>query len=356
MFPAPVCGKSLRRTNARRGALNAPQLLPPIPTFPAPVHRKSRAAFLAAPRWAPVESFPPERFRPLLRLGNGNPLTVISSVAGDMFPAPVCGKSLLRTNARRGASVNAPQLLPPVPTFPAPVHGKSRAARGRAPLPPRPRRGSTSRPAGHLWASPFLRARKPKSSGIRRAGRWTQSPSGPERGGIVPERAHTPPGYTDNRPKQIPATSLKCTDELGHVACAPICPQIGKANPKVPMPRPIRLAAPLRQQPRRAALGTVALLRKYNGGLDVAPPPHGSCFLLFLVWWHFWCFRLSLLRVRRPWPGPCTRAGAGAGPQAAARTTPPPHFKGKTKKIANRAPNNTARPKRGETRDQPRSK
>jgi hypothetical protein len=81
-----------RRTNARRGALNAPQLLPPIPTFPAPVHGKSRAAFLAAPRWAPVESFPPDRFRPLLRSGNGNPLTVISSVAGDMFPAPVCGK------------------------------------------------------------------------------------------------------------------------------------------------------------------------------------------------------------------------------------------------------------------------
>ena len=94
------------------------------------------------------------------------------------------------------------------------------------------------------------------------------------------------------------------------------------------MPRPIRLAAPLRQQP----IGTVALLRKYNGGLDVAPPPHGSCFLLFLVWWHYWCFRLSLLRIRRPWPGPCTRAGAGAGPQAAARTTPPPHFKGKTMK------------------------
>ena len=92
MFPAPVCGKSLLRTNARRGALNAPQLLPPIPTFPAPVHRKSRAAFLAAPRLAPVDSFPPERFRPLLRLGKGNPLTVISSLARDMFPAPVCGK------------------------------------------------------------------------------------------------------------------------------------------------------------------------------------------------------------------------------------------------------------------------
>ncbi|MBK8870240.1 MAG: hypothetical protein IPN19_04100 [Elusimicrobia bacterium] len=115
------------RTNARRGALNAPQLLPPIPTFPAPVHGKSRAAFLAAPRWAPVDSFPPDHFRPLLRSGNGNPLTVISSVAGDMFPAPVCGKSSLRTYARRGA-LNAPQLLPPIPTFPAPVYGKSRAA------------------------------------------------------------------------------------------------------------------------------------------------------------------------------------------------------------------------------------
>ncbi|MBK8574186.1 MAG: hypothetical protein IPN90_00385 [Elusimicrobia bacterium] len=81
-----------RWTNARRGALNAPQLLPPVLTFPAPVHRKSRAAFLAAPRWAPVESFLPDQFRPLLRSGNGNPLTVISSLAGDMFPAPVCGK------------------------------------------------------------------------------------------------------------------------------------------------------------------------------------------------------------------------------------------------------------------------
>ena len=39
-----------RRTNARRGASNAPQLPPPIPTFSAPVHGKSRAAFLAAPR------------------------------------------------------------------------------------------------------------------------------------------------------------------------------------------------------------------------------------------------------------------------------------------------------------------
>jgi hypothetical protein len=51
-----------RRTNARRGASNAPQLLPPVPTFSAPVHGKSRAAFLAAPRWAPVESFPADRF------------------------------------------------------------------------------------------------------------------------------------------------------------------------------------------------------------------------------------------------------------------------------------------------------
>ncbi|MBK8576363.1 MAG: hypothetical protein IPN90_12035 [Elusimicrobia bacterium] len=108
-------------------SLNAPQLLPPIPTFPTPVQRRSRAAFLAAPRWAPAESFPPDQFRPLLRSGNGKLLTVISSGAGDMFPAPVFGQSSLRTNARRGAS-NAPQLLPPIPTFSAPVHGKSRAA------------------------------------------------------------------------------------------------------------------------------------------------------------------------------------------------------------------------------------
>ena len=101
------------------------------------------------------------------------------------------------------------------------------------------------------------------------------------------------------------------------------------------MPRPIMPSAPPRHQPRRAAFGrdrSRRSLRKYNGGLNVAPPPHGSCFLLFSVWCCFWCFRLSLLRVRRPWPGPCTRAGAGAGPQAAARTTPPPHFKGKTMK------------------------
>ena len=103
MFPAPIFGKSLRWTNARRGALNAPQLLPLNPTLSAPIHGKSRAAFLAAPRWAPVDSFPAERFRPLLRSGNGNPLTVISSVAGDMFTAPVCGQSARWTNARRGA-------------------------------------------------------------------------------------------------------------------------------------------------------------------------------------------------------------------------------------------------------------
>ena len=99
------------------------------------------------------------------------------------------------------------------------------------------------------------------------------------------------------------------------------------------MPRPIMPSAPPRHQPRRAAFGrdrSRRSLRKYNGGLNVAPPPHGSCFLLFSVWCCFWCFRLSLLRVRRPWPGPCTRAGAGAGPHPAARTTPPPHFKGKT--------------------------
>ncbi|MBL0058520.1 MAG: hypothetical protein IPP35_05330 [Elusimicrobia bacterium] len=42
-------------TNVRRGAYYAPQLLPPIPTFPAPVHGKSRAAFLAAPRCAPAD-------------------------------------------------------------------------------------------------------------------------------------------------------------------------------------------------------------------------------------------------------------------------------------------------------------
>ncbi|MBL0058521.1 MAG: hypothetical protein IPP35_05335 [Elusimicrobia bacterium] len=69
MFPAPVCGKSARWTNGRRGAYYAPQLLPSIPTFPAPVHGKSRAAFLAAPRCAPAESFPPERFA--LRFGGG---------------------------------------------------------------------------------------------------------------------------------------------------------------------------------------------------------------------------------------------------------------------------------------------
>ncbi|MBK8870359.1 MAG: hypothetical protein IPN19_04795 [Elusimicrobia bacterium] len=65
-----VSGSGLREIiapNVRRGALNAPQLLPPIPMFPAPVHGKNRAAFLAAPRWAPVESFASDRFRPLLR-------------------------------------------------------------------------------------------------------------------------------------------------------------------------------------------------------------------------------------------------------------------------------------------------
>ena len=67
-----------------------------------------------------------------------------------------------------------------------------------------------------------------------------------------------------------------------------------------------------------------------NGVLKLAPPPHGSCLLLFLGCDRLWGFRLSLLRVRRPWPGPCTMAGAGAGPHPAARTTPPPHFKGKT--------------------------
>ncbi|MBL0058409.1 MAG: hypothetical protein IPP35_04740 [Elusimicrobia bacterium] len=74
-----------------------------------------------------MDSFPAERFRPLLRSGNGNPLTVISSVAGDMFTAPVCGQSARWTNARRGA-LNAPQLLPPIPTLPAPVQRRSRAA------------------------------------------------------------------------------------------------------------------------------------------------------------------------------------------------------------------------------------
>jgi hypothetical protein len=136
MFPAPVCGKP-RAGRTPVAAHQTRRNSASVPTFPAPVHGKSRAAFLAAPRWAPVESFPPERFRPLLRLGKGNPLTVISSIAGDMFPAPVCGKSPRWTNARRGA-LNAPQLLPPVPTFPAPVHGK--AARPFWP-----------RPAGLRW-------------------------------------------------------------------------------------------------------------------------------------------------------------------------------------------------------------
>ena len=89
--------------------------------------REKPRSLLAAPRWAPVDSFPAERFRPLLRSGNGNPLTVISSVAGDMFTAPVCGQSARWTNARRGA-LNAPQLLPPIPAFSAPAHRKSRAA------------------------------------------------------------------------------------------------------------------------------------------------------------------------------------------------------------------------------------
>ena len=219
MFPAPVCGKSLLRTNARRGALNAPQLLPPIPTFPAPVHRKSRAAFLAAPRWAPVDSFPPERFRPSLRRGNGNPLTVISSVVRDMFPAPVCGKSLLRTNARRGAS-NAPQLLPPVPTFPAPVPRRSRAARGRAPLPPRPRRGSTSRPAGHLWASPFLRARKPKSSGRRRSGRWVSPLRGLSGAELCPN-GHIPLRGIPIKARANPDTNSQMHGRVGARSLAP---------------------------------------------------------------------------------------------------------------------------------------
>ena len=46
----PIRVEAPRRTNARRGALNAPQLLPPIPTFPAPLPReKPRGLFGRAP-------------------------------------------------------------------------------------------------------------------------------------------------------------------------------------------------------------------------------------------------------------------------------------------------------------------
>ena len=41
--------------------------------FPAPIHRKSRAAFLAAPRWAPVESFPAGPVPPIASVGERKP-------------------------------------------------------------------------------------------------------------------------------------------------------------------------------------------------------------------------------------------------------------------------------------------
>jgi hypothetical protein len=282
-----------------------------------------------------------------------------------MFPAPVYGKSsrnerpsrrmvsgLASSNhflASHGSVIKRAATL--ASDSDVSRSGPTEKPRGQRPRPasaPAPLRGSTSRPAGHLWASPFLRARKPKSSGRRRAGRWTQSPSGPERGGIVPERAHTPPGYTDkgqSKKHQL----LNARTSRGTSACAPIRPQIGKANPKVPTAaaendRPPRHVNSQGARPS-AAIGAVALLRKYNGVLKRGPSPPRflPSFIFGLV--AFWCFRLSLLRVRRPWPGPCTRAGAGAGPQAAARTTPPPHFKGKTmKRLPTRAPKGTARP------------
>ncbi|MBK8574212.1 MAG: hypothetical protein IPN90_00515 [Elusimicrobia bacterium] len=116
-----------RWTNARRGALNAPQLLPPIPTFPAPVHRKSRAAILAAPRWAPVESFPAGPVPPIASVGERKPADGYFVARGRYVSRSGLRETPRWTNARRGA-LNAPQLLPPVPTFPAPVHRKSRAA------------------------------------------------------------------------------------------------------------------------------------------------------------------------------------------------------------------------------------
>ena len=182
-----------------------------------------------------------------------------------MFPAPVCRKSLLRTNARRGA-LNAPQLLPPVPPLPAPVQRRSRAAFLAAPrFRPGPAlRGSTSRPAGHLWASPFLRTRKPKSSGRRRAGRWTQSPSGPERGGIVPERAHTPPGYTDDRPKER-KTNFSIHGRIGAHLLAPQFVRqdsikFKKGHCRVRKNRPPRHVNSQGARPS-SAIGTVAPLR-----------------------------------------------------------------------------------------------
>ena len=192
---------------------------------------------------------------------------------------------------------------------------------------------STSRPAGHLWASPFLRARKPKSSGRRRSRRWPQSPSGPERGGIVPERAHTPPGYTDDRPKER-KTNFTIHGQIGaHL----LAPQFVRQDPikfKKGHCRVRKIGRPTTSTAKarglRPRLEPSLCSGTINGVLKLAPPPHGSCLLLFLGCDRLWGFRLSLLRVRRPWPGPCTMAGAGAGPHPAARTTPPPHFKGKT--------------------------
>ncbi|MBK8576685.1 MAG: hypothetical protein IPN90_13770 [Elusimicrobia bacterium] len=159
-----VSGSGLREiprwTNARRGALNAPQLLPPVPTFPAPVHGKSRAAFLAAPRWAPVESFPAGPVPPIASVGERKPADGYF-VGRERYVSRSGLREIIAPDERPSRRIK--RAATPASGSNVSRSGPTEKPRGQRPRPgcPGPAlRGSTSRPAGHLWASPFLRARK----------------------------------------------------------------------------------------------------------------------------------------------------------------------------------------------------
>lgn len=96
----------------------------------------------------------------------------------------------------------------------------------------------------------------------------------------MPERAYTPPGYTDKGRSKSRHHLLNARTSWGTFTCAPIRPQINKPNQKVPMPRPVRPAAPPRQMPRRAAFGREWIRRSaseiYRRPGRVPSPPRFS--------------------------------------------------------------------------------
>ena len=112
----------------------------------------------------------------------------------------------------------------------------------------------------------------------------------------MPERAHTPPGYTDDRPKEKRRTS-QFTAGSGHVCLRPNSAAKIQENSKRANAASKKIGRPATSTAKARGLRPRSepslCSGTFSGGQDVAPPPHGSRLFLFLGCWRFRCFRLS---------------------------------------------------------------